>query len=192
MSRKPLDLAGRTFGHLTVQERVQPDSPSPHAYWRCLCSCGQVHVVRGSHLAAGNTTQCPRCVRDRVAAVAAREQPVTVVELWCTGAGEHGGFARAVDSAGTVLARSHFSRLPQKLAGRHHNIKLVRLVLATLEGLGQLRPRNTGESHGHWWKACSIRCELRMFTPAEVLQERWFETAHAPGPECVQLRSGAA
>lgn len=189
MSRLALDLAGRSYGHLTAQERVILDRPTPHAYWRCLCSCGNLHVARASHLTSGQITQCSSCARDRVSATAAREQPVTVVQVWCSGAGELGAFARAVDEQGQVMARSHFSRLPQKLSGPPHNVKVVRLCVATLESLGVIRARSTHESIRHWWRACRVSHEMHLFTPSRQLQEVWFETSHAPGPDSIILKS---
>lgn len=59
------DLTGQTFGELTVlhvnQERYDKDvlkTNKPHRYWTCLCSCGRIKDVEGSHLKSGHTISC--------------------------------------------------------------------------------------------------------------------------------------
>ena len=53
---KRLELAGRTFGNLTV--RAYAHSIDGLAMWECLCACGAEVVVRGAHMKNGLITSC--------------------------------------------------------------------------------------------------------------------------------------
>lgn len=53
------DLAGKTFGDLTVLERVEQRSPQGGVQWLCRCSCGEEYVVAGTLLVTGRTSHCP-------------------------------------------------------------------------------------------------------------------------------------
>jgi len=63
---KVIDLTGQVFGMLTVKEfaGVRYDGA---ATWRCLCKCGNHHVVEGRCLRSGGSTSCG-CVRLELAA----------------------------------------------------------------------------------------------------------------------------
>jgi hypothetical protein len=50
-----MDLAGQTFGRLTVIERVA-HIPRPH--WLCRCECGTERIVRADNLRRGLTRSC--------------------------------------------------------------------------------------------------------------------------------------
>lgn len=50
------DLTGQRFGKLTVLEFVQTEDSNSH--WKCICSCGSVTIVTGSHLKSGHTKSC--------------------------------------------------------------------------------------------------------------------------------------
>lgn len=52
-----IDLTGRRFGRLTVEQRDGSD-PRGQAQWRCRCECGARTVVRGGDLRSGNTKSC--------------------------------------------------------------------------------------------------------------------------------------
>lgn len=55
------DLTGETFGKLYVlNEEPQYVSPKGHrkTMWRCLCDCGNICVVMGSHLTTGHSVSC--------------------------------------------------------------------------------------------------------------------------------------
>lgn len=54
MSGRYVDLTGRTFGRLTVIERVgsQPSKNGTHATWRCRCDCGEERTVTTRYLDA--------------------------------------------------------------------------------------------------------------------------------------------
>jgi hypothetical protein len=54
-----IDLTGKTFGRLYVQERASIKMP---IHWRCQCACGRVVLVKGSLLRDGNTRSCG-CLR---------------------------------------------------------------------------------------------------------------------------------
>jgi len=54
---KPVDLAGRRFGKLSVQEFVGR-AGNGQSVWRCACDCGKETSVRYSNLTVGGTTSC--------------------------------------------------------------------------------------------------------------------------------------
>lgn len=61
MSRKLLDLSGRTFGLWTVLHR---DTTKPKkVYFECRCKCGKIHSVRSDALLLGRSKGCLSCVR---------------------------------------------------------------------------------------------------------------------------------
>lgn len=54
-----IDIAGRTFGRLTVIQRASgPVKHGQQVRWTCRCSCGREHVVGGYHLRSGRTISC--------------------------------------------------------------------------------------------------------------------------------------
>jgi len=53
---REMDLTGRTFGQLTVLEKVM--NTSRRKEWRCHCTCGKTVIVRSNNLRTGNTTSC--------------------------------------------------------------------------------------------------------------------------------------
>lgn len=55
--RKITDLAGQTFGKLTVL-RLSDDYTKGKARWLCRCECGQTTVVFACNLVRGHTTSC--------------------------------------------------------------------------------------------------------------------------------------
>lgn len=52
-----LDLAGRTFGRLTIV-RVVGIGKYGHTQWLCKCACGNKVIVSGSSINAGATKSC--------------------------------------------------------------------------------------------------------------------------------------
>jgi hypothetical protein len=56
----PLDLTGKKFGRLTAIEVVDHKFTGNRVYrfWKCLCSCGQITIVRTGALRSGNTQSC--------------------------------------------------------------------------------------------------------------------------------------
>ena len=50
-------MIGKTFGRLTVLEKVYAKK-GKGAYYRCLCSCGNVSIIQGAMLRSGNTLSC--------------------------------------------------------------------------------------------------------------------------------------
>ena len=52
------DLTGHKFGLLTVVGFVFNSENGRHSFWECKCECGNVCVVRGSHLKSGHTSSC--------------------------------------------------------------------------------------------------------------------------------------
>jgi hypothetical protein len=51
-----LDIIGHKFGRLEVKGFV--GIQKRHSYWSCVCDCGNIRRVRGSHLTNGNTKSC--------------------------------------------------------------------------------------------------------------------------------------
>ena len=56
---KPKDLAGLTFGRLTV---LHLDPSLPRRSWMCICTCGKNKVVAQKELLRGDTASCG-CLR---------------------------------------------------------------------------------------------------------------------------------
>lgn len=54
---KVLDLVGKKFGRLTVQERYINDNKGC-ARWCCSCDCGNFTIVRTYHLTSGRIRSC--------------------------------------------------------------------------------------------------------------------------------------
>lgn len=55
---KKINLIGQQFNNLTVIEAAPSNNGT---FWKCQCSCGNFHVVRGSNLRSGYTTKCKEC-----------------------------------------------------------------------------------------------------------------------------------
>lgn len=59
---KRIDLAGQTFGQLTVLARadyyVAPGSGNRQSQWLCRCTCGAEVVRRQAHLRNGRVSSC--------------------------------------------------------------------------------------------------------------------------------------
>lgn len=53
-----VDLAGRTFGRLTVLGESDRRSSGGHILWQCRCECGGTTEVVGTNLTGGNTRTC--------------------------------------------------------------------------------------------------------------------------------------
>lgn len=51
-----IDINGQRFSRLTVTKRV--NNVGKHAYWECLCDCGSIKIVRGTHLTYGKIKSC--------------------------------------------------------------------------------------------------------------------------------------
>ena len=51
------DLSGKRFGRLTVLCQDHTDNYRK-IYWKCLCDCGNISIVRGNALTTGNTQSC--------------------------------------------------------------------------------------------------------------------------------------
>jgi hypothetical protein len=60
MGRPVIDLRGRVFGLLTVQERdmSKPQGNGKEAYWLCRCACGRTTSVRSTHLTRDDIRSC--------------------------------------------------------------------------------------------------------------------------------------
>ena len=53
---KFIDLTGQRFGRLVVLERSE--SKNKRTFWKCMCDCGNICVVRGDQLKGNHTTSC--------------------------------------------------------------------------------------------------------------------------------------
>ena len=59
MTRYPrVDLAGKTFGKLSVLEFIGRPPNHGDSLWRCICACGKESLVRGYNLKAGYSRSC--------------------------------------------------------------------------------------------------------------------------------------
>lgn len=69
-SSKVNDLTGKVFGQLTVIKkndnyRQEHNIKNTHAYWDCLCTCGNIVTVKSSDLLAKQTSKCPECANNQ-------------------------------------------------------------------------------------------------------------------------------
>lgn len=55
--RRIIDMTGRRYGRLVVQEKV-PHKDRERIKWVCLCDCGNTCIVLGELLRRGTTTSC--------------------------------------------------------------------------------------------------------------------------------------
>jgi len=53
-----LDLTGKKYNNLLVIEKTRKNN---RVYWKCLCDCGNEHVVRSDFLLVSKTVECQRC-----------------------------------------------------------------------------------------------------------------------------------
>lgn len=94
-----VDMAGQTFGHLTVLK--QAPSIDGAAAWRCRCGCGGEAIVKGTALRKGSRVSCGcRNPRSASATASPRAAPPTpspaVGRYWVV---ELDGFVALVESA---------------------------------------------------------------------------------------------
>lgn len=61
---KLVDLSGRTFGLLTVLQRVEDRKPG-RPMWLCQCECGNTVVVSSTNLLKENGTKSCGCLRHK-------------------------------------------------------------------------------------------------------------------------------
>lgn len=52
-----IDLTNQKFGRLTVVRRAK-NAKNGHALWNCRCDCGNISIVDGVDLRAGNSQSC--------------------------------------------------------------------------------------------------------------------------------------
>ena len=62
-----LDLAGQSFGRLTVKSKLLEKDNQGQTLWDCACSCGNNTIARTASLRNGNTRSCG-CMRKENAA----------------------------------------------------------------------------------------------------------------------------
>lgn len=55
------DISGIRFGKLVALEIDESLVGTGHAYWKCICDCGQYHTVSSKHLLGGQTQSCGKC-----------------------------------------------------------------------------------------------------------------------------------
>ena len=61
---KLVDLSGRTFGLLTVLQRVEDRKPG-RPMWLCQCECGKTVIVSSTNLLKENGTKSCGCLRHK-------------------------------------------------------------------------------------------------------------------------------
>lgn len=54
----PNDIAGRTFGRLTVLEKTEQTSADGRRLWRCQCECGKQTFATAQNLLRGSVVSC--------------------------------------------------------------------------------------------------------------------------------------
>lgn len=59
------DLTGKRFGNLVVLS-FNSHKNRRRTYWNCLCDCGNITVVDGSHLVTGHTRSCGCLAIERI------------------------------------------------------------------------------------------------------------------------------
>lgn len=64
MARPCIDITGQRFGRLVALSFVE--RRKRHAYWLCVCDCGQQITTFLGHLRRGNTQSCGCLKRERV------------------------------------------------------------------------------------------------------------------------------
>jgi hypothetical protein len=55
---KPLELANKKFGRLSVIDQISERTSHGSIKWNCICDCGNKVVVRGDYLVKGATASC--------------------------------------------------------------------------------------------------------------------------------------
>jgi len=63
-----MDMTSQVFGRLTVIAVSTEKVKQNKIFWECLCECGNVVVIDGSHLRTGNTKSCGCFKIDRLKA----------------------------------------------------------------------------------------------------------------------------
>lgn len=65
------DLTDNRYGRLTVLEfshiHIQPDGKRTVAHWKCVCACGTLKTIAGSHLRSGWIRSCGCLMREKSA-----------------------------------------------------------------------------------------------------------------------------
>lgn len=84
-----LDLIGRTFGRLTVKERIKirRDNGKSAILWICVCDCGSFSSVPTERLTSGETRSCGCLAREGRPAVhggARKGNKSAEYKIWCS------------------------------------------------------------------------------------------------------------
>jgi hypothetical protein len=61
-----LELIGRRFGKLVVQDRHLYNDKHNKTLWNCICDCGKQATIVGSNLTSGHTTSCGCYRKDKI------------------------------------------------------------------------------------------------------------------------------
>lgn len=69
MDSRIIDMTGQRIGHLLITGYAysKKGGSGTYAYWNCLCDCGEITVMRGSHLRSKRIKSCG-CVKAELAA----------------------------------------------------------------------------------------------------------------------------
>lgn len=65
--RQTIPMIGKRFGRLTVIAEGEKENCGLKR-WQCKCDCGNIAVVRGTHLRAGNVKSCGCISREKLVA----------------------------------------------------------------------------------------------------------------------------
>ena len=80
---KLIDLTGRRFGKLTVLSRSE--NQGLHTRWKCICDCGNIKEVIGSHLQSGSIVSCGCQSKERISKLNYRhgKSRTRLYNIWC-------------------------------------------------------------------------------------------------------------
>lgn len=58
-----IDETGKTYGQLSVIRYIKSDGAGRRksAMFECICTCGEICVLKGQHLRNGSKTMCLKC-----------------------------------------------------------------------------------------------------------------------------------
>lgn len=85
MKRK--DLTGQKFGYLTVVEMLYHYNGGRHTHCKCLCDCGNEHIISADHLQKRNNVSCGcmsnyhRAINNRTNEIGNKYGRLTIIDI---------------------------------------------------------------------------------------------------------------
>ena len=74
--RERENLAGKKFGKLTVISYNGKDNKR-HSFYKCVCECGRVRIVRADKLKSGSTVSCGKHIKTH------GKRYTRIYDIWC-------------------------------------------------------------------------------------------------------------